>query len=174
MHVNLPPAFCGVVQACWACAAEMVQFASGVPGDRHHLKAVPLLGDTDKTVDITVCQRPDGSDWLLGAGSSGKVQCPELWACWPCRHSILCVDVHTSVTGNVFGMVGASSALLIGSCLCMPPAVSMHGLVLLLMRQETLHPVLCAVVHHHLLCCAVLCYGVARQPSRNFRCYPGK
>lgn len=62
-----------------ACAAEMAQFASGVPGDRHHLKAVPMFGDNNKTVDITVCQRPDGSDWLLGSGASGKVQRHELW-----------------------------------------------------------------------------------------------
>ena len=55
-----------------ACTAEMVQFASGLPGDRHHLKAVPIFGG--KSVDITVCQRPDGSDWLLGKGSFGKVQ----------------------------------------------------------------------------------------------------
>ena len=61
------------VSACSACTAEMMQFASGLPGDRHHLKAVPIFGDTGKTVDITVCQRPDGSDWLLGKGSSGKV-----------------------------------------------------------------------------------------------------
>ena len=52
----------------------MSQFASGVPGDRHHLKAVPMSGKSGKTVDITVCQRADGSDWLLGAGSSGKVK----------------------------------------------------------------------------------------------------
>lgn len=54
----------------------MLQFASGVPGDRHHLKAVPMYGHAGKTVDITVCQRADGSDWLLGAGSSGKVRTP--------------------------------------------------------------------------------------------------
>ena len=59
--------------ACSAFVVEMEQFASGIPGDRHHLKAVPIFGDTGKTVDITVCQRPDGSDWLLGKGSSGKV-----------------------------------------------------------------------------------------------------
>ena len=52
----------------------MLQFASGVPGDRHHLKGVPIFGSSRKTVDITVCQRSDGSDWLLGEGSSGKVK----------------------------------------------------------------------------------------------------
>ncbi|KAL3145136.1 hypothetical protein ABBQ38_001740 [Trebouxia sp. C0009 RCD-2024] len=56
-----------------SCFPEMTQFASGLPGDRHHLKAVPMYGNSGKTVDITVCQRADGSDWLLGAGSSGKV-----------------------------------------------------------------------------------------------------
>lgn len=29
-------------------------------------------GDID-VVDIEVCRRPDGSDWLLGSGASGKV-----------------------------------------------------------------------------------------------------
>ena len=62
------------VTACSADVVEMGQFASGIPGDRHHLKAVPIFADSGKTVDITVCQRPDGSDWLLGKGSSGKVQ----------------------------------------------------------------------------------------------------
>ncbi len=54
--------------------AEMTQYSSGVPGDRHHLKGVPLLvGDDVSLVNITISQKPDGSDWLLGQGSSGKV-----------------------------------------------------------------------------------------------------
>lgn len=54
--------------------AEMAQYSSGVPGDRHHLKGVPLLmGDDVSLVNITISQKPDGSDWLLGQGSSGKV-----------------------------------------------------------------------------------------------------
>ena len=54
--------------------AEMAQFASGVPGDRHHLCDVPLYTDGSiSLVNITISQRPDGSDWLLGHGSSGKV-----------------------------------------------------------------------------------------------------
>ncbi|DBB03232.1 TPA: hypothetical protein ACH3X3_010633 [Trebouxia sp. C0006] len=53
---------------------EMAQYSSGVPGDRHHLKGVPLLmGDDVSLVNITISQKPDGSDWLLGQGSSGKV-----------------------------------------------------------------------------------------------------
>ncbi|DBA90841.1 TPA: hypothetical protein ACH3X1_004040 [Trebouxia sp. C0004] len=53
---------------------EMAQYLSGVPGDRHHLKGVPLLmGDDVSLVNITISQKPDGSDWLLGQGSSGKV-----------------------------------------------------------------------------------------------------
>ena len=54
--------------------AEMAQYSSGVPGDRHHLKGVPLLmGDDVSLVNITISQKPDGSDWLWGQGSSGKV-----------------------------------------------------------------------------------------------------
>lgn len=53
---------------------EMTQYSSGVPGDRHHLKGVPLLmGDDVSLVNITISQKPDGSDWLLGQGSYGKV-----------------------------------------------------------------------------------------------------
>ena len=59
---------------CWV-DAEMLQYASQ-PGDRHRLKAVPLHGYIEKTVDITISQRPDGSDWLLGKGSSGSVCTP--------------------------------------------------------------------------------------------------
>ena len=60
--------------------AEMLQYSSGVPGDRHHLVDVPLLSDGDiNLVNITISQRPDGSDWLLGGGSSGKVNlCREI------------------------------------------------------------------------------------------------
>ena len=58
--------------------AEMLQYSSGVRGDRHHLIDVPLLADGNiSKVNITISQRPDGSDWLLGVGSSGKVS-PQL------------------------------------------------------------------------------------------------
>ena len=36
-------------------------------------------GDID-VVDIEICQRPDGSDWLLGAGASAKVLLDGLWS----------------------------------------------------------------------------------------------
>ncbi|KAL0046581.1 hypothetical protein WJX82_004436 [Trebouxia sp. C0006] len=53
---------------------EMVQYSSGIRGDRHHLIDVPLLSDGDISLcNITISQRSDGSDWLLGKGSSGKV-----------------------------------------------------------------------------------------------------
>lgn len=52
----------------------MLQYSSGPRGDRHHLVDVPLLADGNiSKVNITISQRPDGSDWLLGVGSSGKV-----------------------------------------------------------------------------------------------------
>ena len=52
----------------------MVQYSSGVRGDRHHLIDVPLQSDGDSSLcNITISQRPDSSDWLLGKGSSGKV-----------------------------------------------------------------------------------------------------
>ena len=52
----------------------MLQYSSGVHGDRHHLVDVPLASDGNVSlVNITISQRPDGSDWLLGKGSSGKV-----------------------------------------------------------------------------------------------------
>lgn len=58
--------------------AEMLQYSSGPRGDRHHLIDVPLLADGNVSkVNITISQRPDGSDWLLGVGSSGKVS-PQL------------------------------------------------------------------------------------------------
>lgn len=54
--------------------AEMVQYSSGIRGDRHHLIDVPLLSDGDISLcNITISQRSDGSDWLLGKGSSGKL-----------------------------------------------------------------------------------------------------
>ena len=54
--------------------AEMVQYSSGIRGDRHHLIDVPLLSDGDISLcNITISQRSVGSDWLLGKGSSGKV-----------------------------------------------------------------------------------------------------
>ena len=52
--------------------AEMVQYSSGIRGGHHHLIDVPLLSDGDISLcNITISQRSDGSDWLLG--SSGKV-----------------------------------------------------------------------------------------------------
>lgn len=54
-------------------AAEMKQFASSNPADTHTLSKVPLrMGGQINLVDITISQRPDGSDWLLGSGTSGK------------------------------------------------------------------------------------------------------
>ncbi len=56
------------------CHAEMMQYSSGIRGDRHHLIDVPLRSDGDTSLcNITISQRSDGSDWLLGKGSSGKV-----------------------------------------------------------------------------------------------------
>ena len=52
----------------------MAQFASGPRPSRLSLSNVPLrMGGIIDVVDITICRRPDGSDWLLGSGSSGKV-----------------------------------------------------------------------------------------------------
>ena len=43
--------------------AEMVQYSSGIRGDRHHLIDVPLLSDGDISLcNITISQRSDGSD----------------------------------------------------------------------------------------------------------------
>ncbi|KAL0019977.1 hypothetical protein WJX79_004684 [Trebouxia sp. C0005] len=53
---------------------EMMQYSSGIRGDRHHLIGVPLLSAGDISLcNITISQRRDGSDWLLGKGASGKV-----------------------------------------------------------------------------------------------------
>ncbi|KAL0020996.1 hypothetical protein WJX77_005136 [Trebouxia sp. C0004] len=53
---------------------EMMQYSSGIRGDRHHLIDVPLRSDGHISLcNITISQRRDGSDWLLGKGSSGKV-----------------------------------------------------------------------------------------------------
>ena len=64
-------------------AAEMKQFASSNPADTHTLSKVPLrMGGEIDVVDITISQRPDGSDWLLGNGTSGKASsCPTLVSC---------------------------------------------------------------------------------------------
>ena len=41
--------------------------------DRVQDRSWQLLAD-----DLTVCIRPDGSDWILGAGGFGRVCCPAI------------------------------------------------------------------------------------------------
>ncbi len=51
-----------------------------------------LLGWAIDPSEITISQRKDGSDWVLGAGTYGKVRVA--WVKWGAvRHIILCCDL---------------------------------------------------------------------------------
>lgn len=65
--------WCGEKEGLWA-AAELaeLQRADG----KVHMQLIPHKGVSEQ-LDLQMCKRPDGTDWLLGVGGYAKVHTAE-------------------------------------------------------------------------------------------------